>query len=79
MTGRLIFIFLAVISISLGIMNLLPIPMLDGGHLMMFAVEGVAGRAASERFYMAGQKVGVLLLVGLMSLAFYNDIFRLLN
>lgn len=71
--------FLAVISISLGIMNLLPIPMLDGGHLMMFAVEGVAGRAASERFYMAGQKVGVLLLVGLMSLAFYNDIFRLLN
>jgi len=46
---------------------------------MMFAVEGVAGRAASERFYMAGQKVGVLLLVGLMSLAFYNDIFRLLN
>ena len=71
--------FLAVISISLGIMNLLPIPMLDGGHLMMFTVEAVAGRAASERFYMAGQKVGVLLLIGLMSLAFYNDIFRILN
>ncbi len=71
--------FLAVISISLGIMNLLPIPMLDGGHLMMFAVEAVAGRNASHQFYAAGQRVGIVLLIGLMSLAFYNDILRILN
>ena len=71
--------FLAVISISLGIMNLLPIPMLDGGHLMMFAIEATAGRRASEIFYGVGQRIGILLLAGLMSLAFYNDIFRILN
>ncbi len=71
--------FLAVISISLGIMNLLPIPMLDGGHLMMFAIEGVAGKAVSERFYQVGHGIGLVLLAGLMSLAFYNDIFRILN
>ncbi|MEO0367579.1 MAG: RIP metalloprotease RseP [Pseudomonadota bacterium] len=71
--------FLAVISISLGIMNLLPIPMLDGGHLLTFGVEATAGRRASEVFYAAGQRVGIFLLLCLMSLAFYNDIFRLLN
>ena len=70
---------LAVISISLGVMNLLPIPMLDGGHLMMFCVEAVAGKNASQKVFEVGQRVGVLLLVCLMSLAFYNDIFRLLN
>ena len=70
---------LAVISISLGVMNLLPIPMLDGGHLLMYAVEVVAGQSVSEKVFAVGQRVGVLLLIGLMSLAFYNDIFRLLN
>lgn len=70
---------LAVISISLGVMNLLPIPMLDGGHLLMYAVEIVAGKNASEKVFAVGQRLGVLMLVGLMSLAFYNDIFRLLN
>ena len=60
-------------------MNLLPIPMLDGGHLMMYAVEIVAGKSISEKFFVVGQKVGILLLLSLMSLAFYNDIFRLLN
>ncbi len=70
---------LAVISISLGVMNLLPIPMLDGGHLLMYAVELVAGQSVSEKVFAVGQRVGVLLLIGLMSLAFYNDIFRLLN
>ena len=70
---------LAVISISLGIMNLLPIPMLDGGHLLMYAVELVAGQNAAEKVFAVGQRVGVLLLLCLMSLAFYNDIFRLLN
>ena len=70
---------LAAISISLGVMNLLPIPMLDGGHLLTYAVEIVAGRSISEKFFIVGQKVGILLLLSLMSLAFYNDIFRLLN
>lgn len=70
---------LAVISISLGVMNLLPIPMLDGGHLLMYAVEVVAGKNISEKVFAVGQRVGVLMLVCLMSLAFYNDIFRLLN
>jgi len=70
---------LAVISISLGVMNLLPIPMLDGGHLLMYAVETVAGAKWSERVFMVGQRIGVILLICLMSLAFYNDIFRLLN
>jgi len=67
---------LAFISISLGVMNLLPIPMLDGGHLLMYAVEIVAGQNVAEKFFAVGQRVGVVLL---MSLAFYNDIFRLLN
>lgn len=70
---------LAVISISLGVMNLLPIPMLDGGHLLMYTVELAAGKNISEKVYAVGQRVGVLLLACLMSLAFYNDIFRLLN
>jgi len=70
---------LAVISISLGVMNLLPIPMLDGGHLLMYAVESIAGQSFSEKVFAVGQRVGVLLLICLMSLAFYNDIFRLLN
>ena len=70
---------LAAISISLGVMNLLPIPMLDGGHLLTYAVEIVAGRSFSEKFFAVGQKVGIFLLLSLMSLAFYNDIFRLLN
>lgn len=69
--------FLAVISISLGLINLLPIPLLDGGHLLYFAFEAVSGRAPSERAMMRGQLIGAMLLVLLMSLAFYNDIMRL--
>ncbi|MDB4512011.1 RIP metalloprotease RseP [Arenicella sp.] len=70
---------LAVISISLGVMNLLPIPMLDGGHLFMYAIEVVAGKRASEKVFAVGQRLGIVFLACLMSLAFYNDIFRLLN
>ncbi|MEM7358716.1 MAG: RIP metalloprotease RseP [Pseudomonadota bacterium] len=70
---------LAVISISLGVMNLLPIPLLDGGHLLMYAVEAVAGQNASEKVFAVGQRLGIVFLFCLMSLAFYNDIFRLLN
>ena len=69
--------FLAVISLSLGILNLLPIPILDGGHLLYYLIELVKGGPVSERALVAGQYVGVALLVTLMSIAFYNDILRL--
>lgn len=69
--------FLAVISLSLGILNLLPIPILDGGHLLYYLIELIKGGPVSERTLIAGQYVGVALLVTLMSIAFYNDILRL--
>ncbi|MBS0557343.1 MAG: RIP metalloprotease RseP [Proteobacteria bacterium] len=70
--------FLAVISLSLGILNLLPIPLLDGGHLLYYAIEWVKGSPLSERTLIAGQYVGMAALAALMSLAFYNDILRLI-
>ena len=69
--------FLGIVSLSLGIMNLLPIPVLDGGHLLYYVIELVKGSPLSERAMIAGQFLGMALLVGLMSLAFYNDILRL--
>ena len=71
--------FLAIVSISLGILNLLPIPILDGGHLVYFAVEAVKGSPPSEQAQYLAQHVGIILLVGLMGLAFYNDIAKLLG
>ena len=71
--------FLVVISISLGLINLLPIPLLDGGHLMYFAIEAVKGSPVSERIMLWGQQIGIGLLLLLMSLAFYNDIIRLIS
>lgn len=68
--------FLAIVSISLGVLNLLPVPMLDGGHLVYFAIEAVKGSPVSEAVMEQGQKIGLLLLLGLMSLAFYVDIVR---
>jgi regulator of sigma E protease len=70
--------FLAVISLSLGILNLLPIPILDGGHLLYYLIELVKGSPLSERTLIAGQYVGMAVLAALMSLAFYNDILRLI-
>ncbi len=69
--------FLAIISVSLGVLNLLPVPVLDGGHLLYFAIEAVKGSPLSEAAMMQGQKIGVVLLLGLMSLAFYVDILRI--
>lgn len=69
--------FLALISISLGIVNLLPVPILDGGHLLYFAYEALRGRPPSERALVIGQQVGILVLAGLMTLALYNDFHRL--
>ena len=71
--------FLAIVSISLGVLNLLPIPILDGGHLMYYGVEMVRGKPVSEATMEIGQRIGILLLIMLMSVAFYNDIIRLLN
>ena len=65
---------LAMLSLSLGILNLLPIPILDGGHLLYYLIELVKGSPLSERVMAAGQYVGLALIAGLMGLAFYNDI-----
>ena len=71
--------FLAIVSVSLGILNLLPIPILDGGHLMYFLIEWVKGSPVSDGVQIAGQYVGLMALAGLMSLAFVNDILRLIG
>jgi regulator of sigma E protease len=71
--------FLAIISVSLGVLNLVPVPLLDGGQVVYQLVEAVKGSPLSERAQNFGQQVGIALLVVLMSLAFYNDISRHLN
>jgi regulator of sigma E protease len=71
--------FLALISISLGVLNLLPIPLLDGGHLMYYSVEILKGSPVSERVMELGQRIGLALLLCLMAFAFYNDINRLIS
>ena len=71
--------FLALLSLSLAIINLLPIPVLDGGHLLYYLIELVKGSPLSERTMATGQYVGLALLAGLMGLAFYNDILRLVT
>lgn len=70
--------FLAFISISLGVMNLLPIPVLDGGHLLYYALEILTGRPVSERFGEIAQRAGLGLLMALMLVAAFNDIVRLM-
>jgi len=72
-------LFLAIISISLGILNLLPIPVLDGGHLLYYVVEAITGGPLPKAVLLWGQQIGIALLLGLMTLAFYNDIVRLLQ
>jgi regulator of sigma E protease len=71
--------FLAIISVSLGVLNLMPVPLLDGGQVVYQLVEAVKGTPLSERTQLLGQQVGIALLVVLMSLAFYNDISRHFN
>ena len=71
--------FLALISISLGVLNLLPVPVLDGGHLMYYIAEIVRGRPLSDRAMEIGQQVGMFLLFSLMALAIYNDLHRLIT
>ena len=71
--------FLALISISLGVLNLLPIPLLDGGHLMYYMAELIKGSPVTEKTMEIGQQIGFALLMTLMAFAFYNDINRLLT
>jgi len=70
---------IALLSVSLGVLNLLPIPLLDGGHLMYYVVEVVKGKPVSERAMELGQRVGLALLLVMMAFAFYNDLNRLLT
>lgn len=69
--------FLAIVSVSLGVLNLLPIPVLDGGHLMYYLMELVKGSPVSEHAQLLGQRIGIAVLLMLMGLAFYNDLTRL--
>jgi regulator of sigma E protease len=71
--------FLALISISLGVLNLLPIPLLDGGHLLYYGVEWIKGSPVSERAWQVGQNAGIALLATMMVFALYNDINRLIS
>ena len=71
--------FLAVISVSLGVLNLLPVPMLDGGHLFYYLIEIVKGSPVSEVFELRGQQVGMVILASLMCIAIFNDVQRLLQ
>jgi len=70
--------FLALLSISLGILNLLPIPVLDGGHLLYYSLEGLRGKPLSDKWQELGLKIGISFILVLMSVAFYNDVMRLL-
>ena len=71
--------FLGIVSVSLGVLNLLPIPLLDGGHLLYYIVEFFKGSVVSESTQIIGQQIGFTLLLGLMVLVFYNDIARLMG
>ena len=77
--GTLVFVgYLALISISLGVLNLLPIPLLDGGHLLYYFAELMKGSPVSDRAFEVGQRIGIAVLAVLMALAFFNDLSRLL-
>jgi regulator of sigma E protease len=69
--------FLAIVSVSLGVLNLLPVPVLDGGHLLYNVIEWIQGRPLSESAQQFGQQLGIAVLLLLMSVAFYNDLSRL--
>jgi regulator of sigma E protease len=67
------------LSINLGLLNLLPIPVLDGGHIFFFLIEMIKGKPLSERSRERAQQVGLFMLLGLMVFAFYNDIMRFMT
>ena len=76
--GLVYFVYLmAILSISLGVLNLLPIPLLDGGHLVYYTVEMISGKPVSLRIQLFAQQIGIIILFGIMILAFYNDFLRI--
>lgn len=73
------FAFAALISINLGILNLLPIPILDGGHLLFLGIEAIRKKPLSDKIMMMAQRIGLVMLISLMIFAFYNDILRVIS
>jgi regulator of sigma E protease len=71
--------FLALVSVSLGVLNLLPVPLLDGGHLLYYLIELVKGSPLSDTIQNFGQRLGIIVLMLLMGLALFNDFSRLLG
>ncbi|MGB1556282.1 MAG: RIP metalloprotease RseP [Oceanococcaceae bacterium] len=71
--------FMALVSVSLGVLNLLPVPVLDGGHLLYYVIEALTGAPLPERVQQMGQSIGIALLLALMSVALFNDVNRLLS
>jgi regulator of sigma E protease len=71
--------FLALVSISLGVLNLLPIPVLDGGHLLYYLVEAATGKAVSDRWQLVLQRAGLVCIVALSAIALFNDLARLIH
>jgi len=72
------FLFMALVSVNLGVLNLLPIPVLDGGHLLFMGIEAIKGGPVSDTVIAISQRIGIALLLALMVLVMYNDIFRLI-
>jgi regulator of sigma E protease len=77
--GTYFVFFVAFISVNLGVLNLLPVPILDGGHLAFFVIEMIIGRPVSKKSREIAQQIGLVLLISLMMLAFYNDIARMFS
>ena len=76
--GLVYFVYLmAILSISLGVLNLLPIPLLDGGHLVYYTFEMISGKPVSLKIQLIAQQIGIIILFGVMILAFYNDFLRI--
>jgi len=71
--------FMAIVSLSLGVLNLLPIPVLDGGHLFYYIVEFIKGSPLSDAAQALGQRIGIAILLIIMVVAFYNDISQLVE
>jgi regulator of sigma E protease len=73
------FIFMAIININLGVLNLLPVPILDGGHVLFLSIEAIRKKPLSEKVVSISQKIGLAILLTLMVVVFYNDILRLIT
>lgn len=73
------FIFMAIININLGILNLLPIPILDGGHILFLGIEAIRKKPLSEKLVAVAQRVGLAIILALMAFALYNDIIRIIT